>query len=91
MFALKLFLWLIIGAAAIGYGEYYEAGPTVEQRRDLYLRQFADLLEEPRDLHVSQEIRRDFLVRRGCYVVGGIAWAFLGVLLFGSDIKRAVC
>lgn len=84
MFALKLFVWVALAIGGIGYAGYYESSNVVEQRRDLYLRQFEN------DDSVPQAIRRDYWNRESAYTAGVIGWVVLGALFFGGDAARVI-
>lgn len=84
MFWLKLFVWIAIAIGGVGYATHYETSPVVEQRRDVYLRQFEN------DDTVPQTIRRDYW-NRDTIRIGAVAgWLVLGLLFFGSDIGRSL-
>jgi hypothetical protein len=82
MLALRLFVWLALGVGAIAYAEWYEAGPAVETRASLYMRQLED------DDEVPTLVRRDYASRKGLYAAGTVAWLGLGVLFFLPEFGR---
>ncbi len=82
MFGVKMFVWVLVGAIAMGGLAYWDA-TTTEKRRDVYLSQLDD------DDAVPAAVRTEYLVRHGIYVGAGVTWVFLGCLLFSSELSRS--
>jgi regulator of protease activity HflC (stomatin/prohibitin superfamily) len=83
MFGVKLSAWVLVGVAiAVGSGYYRQR--DVEREREAAMRQFDDSDASAR------QVRDEHWKRNQVYAGALACWGLMGVVLFASDVRRAL-
>ena len=81
MFAIKLFLYVVLGFSIVGFVSWY-TNTQVSYHDTLSFRQMED------NDAVPQQLKQEHFTRNHAYVGGLMAYVALGIMLFLGDIHR---